>query len=30
MDMVTVWRKEDIDNIGQTLIKIIKGEFEGE
>lgn len=30
MDVVTVWKKEDIDNIGHTLTRIIKGEFAGD
>lgn len=30
MDVVTVWKQEEINNIGHTLLKVISGTYEGE
>lgn len=27
MDIITIWKKEEIDNVGDTLLKIINGEY---
>lgn len=30
MNVITIWKSNDINNIGHTLVKVIKGEYESE